>query len=104
MPTIRAASTPSRSVTIKACNILGISPCDFENEFQFQLYKDSVPRQTPSTRDVTRGGDLCHTTGRRRDSESAQKTLRSFQLRKQLFLGAELGGMDTTPAAVEFHG
>jgi hypothetical protein len=38
MPTMRAASTPSRKVTIKACNILREHPSDCENEFQFQLY------------------------------------------------------------------
>jgi hypothetical protein len=40
MPTIRAASTPSRRVTINACNIEKRDSgrnCDFENEFQFQL-------------------------------------------------------------------
>jgi hypothetical protein len=33
MPTMRAASTPSRSVMMRACSI----GADIENEFQFQL-------------------------------------------------------------------
>src|SRR5260221_1862097 len=39
MPTIRAASTPSRSVIMNACNMSGTPADHFENEFQFQLYR-----------------------------------------------------------------
>src|SRR5581483_3884287 len=37
MPTISAASTPSRRVIMKACNMKLSAPYHFENEFQFQL-------------------------------------------------------------------
>src|ERR1700733_4340290 len=39
MPTISAASTPSRKVMMNACNMTETALCHFENEFQFQLYR-----------------------------------------------------------------
>src|ERR1700746_715533 len=102
MPTMRAASTPSRKVTIKACSILGERPSDFENEFQFQLYKDSVPPLGPSTPGITRGCDLDHTRGLiPPELEPAQEALGRLELRKLLFFGAELGGVHATPRTAE---
>src|SRR6201988_222432 len=71
MPTIKAASTPSRSVTMNACNMATSAPLDFENEFQFQLYKDSRLRREASTREITRACDLNHVEEATGAAESA---------------------------------
>lgn len=36
-------------------------------------------------------------------SQTSQKALRRLQLRKQLFLGPEFGGVDAPPAAIQLH-
>src|SRR3974390_3463504 len=71
MLTIRAASTPSRKVMMKASSMGGGDLYDYENEFQ--LYKDSRRAPPPSTREVTRACDLNHIAGNRSPADCAER-------------------------------
>src|SRR6266568_115615 len=62
MPTIRAASTPSRSVIMNACNMSGTPVDHFENEFQFQLYR-IVFRRRERQRSGSQPAVICITWG-----------------------------------------
>jgi hypothetical protein len=52
---------------------------DFENEFQFQLYKDICREPVPSTHDVTQACDLNHMAaieGQEKRNQTAQQSHR----------------------------
>src|SRR6185437_1273358 len=103
MPTIRAASTPSRRVTIKACSIEKRDSgrkFDFENEFQFQLTIGYSP-----------DGDIVNAASAEPDGHPFFRTLKvqqeSLRFRsrgKEFFFSLEFGGVYAPPATPQFNG
>src|SRR6185437_10208672 len=104
MPTIRAASTPSRRVTIKACSIEKRDSgrkFDFENEFQFQLTIGYSP-----------DGDIVNAASAEPDGPPVfqdilkvqQESLRFRSRGKEFFFSLEFGGVYATPATPQLNG